>query len=385
MLAITLFYLVALTIAATLTLLTLRQIRALHPRFARAAYVVAFAGSVLWPIFPLVLNQSTVFSRISRALLAPPWFYWLVVSLLYSALTLVVAVVWLPLRRRVTLERLARPASSAFLACVLVATLVGAYHALVPLRVERVVVPIKGLPDALNGYRIAVMSDLHVGFFTRRSRLQRFVRETNELRPDVTLITGDLIDDDPHWVPKLDEGLAAIASPTYAVLGNHEIYGDPAAVIARMKQTRIQLLVNEGRRIGKGTSGLWLAGLSDFAAERQLPGSELTPDIARALAGRRSEPIVLFAHQPKAFDLALRNNIPLTIVGHTHGGQFGIRPLGWSLAGVFLPYHMGLYRRGDSLLYINTGTGYWVLPFRVGMTPEITLVTLRSASQRRDS
>ncbi len=69
--------------------------------------------------------------------------------------------------------------------------------------------------------------------------------------------------------------------------------------------------------------------------------------------------------------------IPLTLAAHTHGGQLDIRPLGWSLAGVFLDYHMGLYELGASRLYINTGTGYWLFPFRPGMTPEITLIELR--------
>ena len=67
----------------------------------------------------------------------------------------------------------------------------------------------------------------------------------------------------------------------------------------------------------------------------------------------------------------------MTLVAHTHGGQLGFRPLRWSLAGLFLPYHMGLYRAGDSQLYVNTGTGYWLLPFRLGMTPEITVIELK--------
>jgi predicted MPP superfamily phosphohydrolase len=73
--------------------------------------------------------------------------------------------------------------------------------------------------------------------------------------------------------------------------------------------------------------------------------------------------------------------LPLTLCAHTHGGQFGFRALRWSLAGLFLPYHMGLYRRGASRLYVNTGTGYWLLPWRIGVTPEITLVELRPSSR----
>lgn len=89
-----------------------------------------------------------------------------------------------------------------------------------------------------------------------------------------------------------------------------------------------------------------------------------------------STPVVL-SHQPRIFDEVQKRRLPLQLSAHTHGGQCGFRPLGWSLAGVFLRYHMGLYRVGASQLYINTGTGYWLFPFRLGMTPEITVVELR--------
>ena len=81
------------------------------------------------------------------------------------------------------------------------------------------------------------------------------------------------------------------------------------------------------------------------------------------------------------FDESLRRRLPLTLVAHTHGGQFGFRALHWSLAGLFLPYHIGLYRRGTSQLYVNTGTGYWLLPWRIGVTPEVTLVELRPSAR----
>jgi predicted MPP superfamily phosphohydrolase len=120
---------------------------------------------------------------------------------------------------------------------------------------------------------------------------------------------------------------------------------------------------------------LWIAGLSDYAAR----DPKLRPDLARALAGRPPDsfPIVL-AHQPKAFADAQAQHVALTLCAHSHGGQLGFRPLRWSLAGVFLRYHMGLYREGGSQLYVSTGTGYWLLPFRLGITPEITLIELRS-------
>jgi predicted MPP superfamily phosphohydrolase len=74
---------------------------------------------------------------------------------------------------------------------------------------------------------------------------------------------------------------------------------------------------------------------------------------------------------------ARRLRVPLALSAHTHGGQCGFRPLRLSVAGLFLRYHMGLYNVAPTQLYINTGTGYWLFPFRLGMTPEITLIELR--------
>jgi predicted MPP superfamily phosphohydrolase len=158
------------------------------------------------------------------------------------------------------------------------------------------------------------------------------------------------------------------------VLGNHEIYGDPHGVIRGLEGTRLKLLVNRGISLRDGK--LWLAGVSDYAAG-QRGGADLRPDVTRALEGKPEDATsILLAHQPAAFADARKHGIPFTIAGHTHGGQFGIRSLGWSLAGMFLPYHMGLYEKDGSQLYVNTGTGYWVVPFRLGMTPEITLFEL---------
>ncbi|HEX6158516.1 MAG TPA: metallophosphoesterase, partial [Thermoanaerobaculia bacterium] len=207
------------------------------------------------------------------------------------------------------------------------------------------------------------------------SRLETIFRTAGELAPDAVLIAGDLIDDDPHFVPKLLGGARHLPPPIplLAVLGNHEVYGNPFDVRKGLAGSRIKLLVNEGHPIGD----LWIAGLSDPAAvQRNTPG--LAPDLGKALQGMppASLPVVL-SHQPKAIDGARKRNLPIVLSAHTHGGQLGFRPLRWSLAGVFLPHHMGLYDLAPTQLYINTGTGYWLFPFRLGMTPEITLIELR--------
>src|SRR5258708_7264555 len=325
----------------------------------------------MWPFFP-ILNARTGFSRAVRATLGPPWFGWTCFAILYATLIILIWIIWLPFARRQPFARFARWPSRIFISVVIVGGLAGFYEALVPLRVEHVPVAIDGLPSELEGKKIAVLADLHVGLYTRASRLDQFFATTSALQPDVAILAGDLIDDDPYFIPKLLDSTRSLDPriPLFGVLGNHEMYGAPFEVVERLRGSRIRLLVNEGTPLGK----LWIAGISDYAA--RLP--RLKPDFGAALANMPSGSMPLIvSHQPRSFDESRARRLPLTICAHTHGGQFGFRPLHWSLAGLFLPYHMGLYERGPSQLYVNTGTGFWLLPFRLGMTPEITLIELR--------
>jgi predicted MPP superfamily phosphohydrolase len=355
---------IALLVFLPFNWITVRQLVRIHPRRKRWILGAVIAGNLMWPFLPL-LRSGTAFSRTSRAILGPIWFGWTSFAILYSAFAFLLLLAWIPFRKRPFPEFARRP-STVFLTAGAIAFAIGVYHALVPLRVERVTIDLGGT----NVTKIALMGDLHVGLFTRPSRLDRIFTTAAKLEPDVVAIAGDLIDDDPYFVPKLIAGTRTLPNdiPIYAVLGNHEIYGNPRAVIERMRDSRIRLLINEGVLL----RNLWLAGVTDRAWE------EVKPDLGKALQHKPSDAIPLvLSHQPAIIDEARKRNIPLTMSAHTHGGQFGIRPLGFSLAGVFLDYHMGLYDLGASRLYINTGTGYWLFPFRLGMTPEITLIELR--------
>jgi predicted MPP superfamily phosphohydrolase len=371
---ILLFFLIALLLFIPFNWLAYRQLVRIHPRRRRWVVAALVIGNLMWPFFPL-LRSFTGFARITRAIFGPIWFGWTVFTLLYAMLLFVVLLAWIPFHRRTTFARFAQWPSRLFLAAGAIALAIGYYQAIVPLRVEHVPVRIANLPPAASGMKIALLGDLHVGLFTRPSRLAKIFATTAQLNPDVVLIAGDMIDDDPHFVPKLLAGTRALpaSTPIYGVLGNHEMYGNPLLAIERMRGSRIRVLMNEGAPM----RDLWLAGVSDPAA-RETQQPQLLPDLDHALRGKPAHALpIVFAHQPKILDDALKQNIPLVLTAHTHGGQFGIRPLGWSLAGVFLRYHMGLYAIGATQLYINTGTGYWLFPFRLGMTPEITVIELR--------
>ena len=370
---------IALAVVLLLNFITVRTLLATHPARRTAIWTAAVLCNFMWLMLPLLFTARTATPiRFLRAFLGPPWFGWMIFIILYSSVAVLLFVIWFALaRQRMPFGEFAHHPSTIFLSVLGVLTLIGYYQALVPLRIERVSVQIGNLPGSLRGYRIAVISDLHVGLFTRLSRLERISREINKLDARLLAITGDLVDDDPYFVPKLLRGLESIRPETnmFAVLGNHEIYGDPLGVIRSLDGSRVRLLVNQGLLLPEG---LWLAGISDYAAGGRLTPAtaHLRPNMGEALKGSGDATVILLSHQPRAFDEARERRVPLTICGHTHGGQFGIRPLGWSLAGVFLPYHMGLYERDGTQMYVNTGTGYWVVPFRLGMTPEITLIEL---------
>lgn len=345
----------------------------LHPRRRAIVVTLIVIGNAMWVFFP-ILNARTDFSRFVRATLGPPWFAWSCFAILYSAFALLLALAWLPLRRRMSFARFARWPSRIVLWATLIAGVAGVWNALVPLRIERVPIAIEALPPELEGFRVALISDLHTGLYSRRSRLETIFATAAAQKPDVILLAGDNVDDDPIFATKLLASTRVLdpPMPLIAVLGNHEMYGQPFEVIKRLRGSRIRLLVNEGVSV----RNVWIAGLSDFAARTP----KLAPDADAALRGQQNGAFtILLAHQPKAFAEARKRGLPLTLCGHSHGGQFAFRPLHWSLAGVFLPYHMGSYQEGRSQLYVNTGTGYWLLPWRfgIGISPEITVIELR--------
>src|SRR6185436_17858898 len=255
--------------------ITYRQLVRIHPRRKGIVLALVIAGNLMWPLLPF-LRVSNALMRFLRAALGPVWIAWTMFAVLYALVLFLVLLAWIPLRRRRTFAEFARWPSRVFLSGILLLSLIGAYDALVPLRVEHVPLRIDNLPSSLEGTRIALLGDLHVGLFTRRSRLDRIFSTTDALQPDVVLLAGDLIDDDPYFVPKLLDGTRKLtpSMPLLAVLGNHEMYGDPKAVIEQLRGSRIRLLVNEGH----AHRDLWIAGLSDFAARDLQEQRTLAPD-----------------------------------------------------------------------------------------------------------
>jgi predicted MPP superfamily phosphohydrolase len=250
----------------------------------------------------------------------------------------------------------------------------GVWSAIRPVEVKRVAVRLKKLPESLSGLRLVQLTDMHVGLTIGGDFVEDVVRKVNALEPDIVAITGDLIDgsvdDLGHAVAPLGEIRAKLG--TYFVTGNHEYYSGADSWLAFLRGIGIRVLRNEHVELTKNGAAIHVAGVDDWTAHQF--GNGHGADMGRALGGRDvSKPVVLLAHQPVHFDEARAHGVDLQISGHTHGGQ--IFPFGF-LTRLAQPFLSGLHERGDSQIYVSSGTGYWGPPMRIAAPAEITLIEL---------
>jgi len=248
----------------------------------------------------------------------------------------------------------------------------GVANVLSAVAVKRVRVQLAKLPASASGYRIAMISDVHVGPTIGRAFIEDIVRRVNQLKPDMIAITGDLVDGSVADLGAMVEPLRDLraADGVFFVTGNHEYYSGVDEWLAFLPTLGIRVLVNEHVTIGH-PGGFDLAGVEDLAS-RGFDGH--APDLPRALLGRdSSRALVLLAHQPKAIHEAERLGVDLQLSGHTHGGQL----FPWKyLVGLDQPYVAGLHEHGRAKVYVSCGTGYWGPPMRVGAPAEITELEL---------
>lgn len=230
------------------------------------------------------------------------------------------------------------------------------------------------LPKEFDGLRIVQLSDIHVGPTIGRSFVERMVAAANSLSPDLVAITGDLVDGSVENLRFHTEPLKDLEASLgrYFVTGNHEYYSGADDWIEEVGRLGIPTLRNESVRFERNGASFLLAGVTDHRADQF--GDP--PDLQRALRKRREgEEVVLLAHQPREIDEARKHDVGLQLSGHTHGGQFW--PWNWAVY-LIQPVVAGLARFGRTQIYVNSGTGYWGPPMRLGTESEITLVTLRS-------
>jgi uncharacterized protein len=237
-------------------------------------------------------------------------------------------------------------------------------------RLVRRTVHIRGLPRALDGYRVAHISDIHCGSYTPPSRVQRWMDMINRLQPDLVAVTGDLIVSGDRYTEAVAEVLGTLRARdgVFACMGNHDYFTDGEAFAQRLSRHGLIVLRNRGERV----RGLWVAGVDDTWTRRN--------DMARALAERPDgAPAILLAHDPNLFPEAVERGVALTLSGHTHGGQLAVPGLSrrLNLARLITAFTAGLYRIGDATLYVSRGAGTTGPPVRLGARAEIAILTLR--------
>jgi predicted MPP superfamily phosphohydrolase len=268
-------------------------------------------------------------------------------------------------------------ARAVAIAAVLV-TLWGFVNARHTARVVRVDVAVAGLPQALDGFTIAQISDVHVGPTIKRPYVEAIVEAVNGLDVDLVAVTGDLVDGSVGELAEHVAPLAGLRSKegSFFVTGNHEYYSGAAAWVGELRRLGLVVLMNEHVVIRRGDARLVIAGVTDFSAGHFDRDQASDPRAALAGSPKTAALRILLAHQPRSAAAAEAAGFDLQLSGHTHGGQF----LPWNfLVRLQQPFTAGLHRWRRMWVYTSRGTGYWGPPTRFGAPSEITVLRLVGA------
>jgi predicted MPP superfamily phosphohydrolase len=252
------------------------------------------------------------------------------------------------------------------------------------------------LPKSFDGFKIVQLSDAHLGSFVRNYEpVEKMIEMVNALNPDLIVFTGDLVNEHAQeaegWEPIFEKLQATHGK--YSIFGNHDYadYGpyskeEKTDSIDRLKAVHermgFKLMEDEHVKLEKGGEYLRLLGVHNWGKSRHFPK---LGDIDKALSGTDEHEFkMLLSHDPTHFEEMIMGKYPidLTLSGHTHGCQMGIEipSLGIKLSPVKFAYKRwgGMYQEGEQFLHVNRGMGVLAFPGRVGMAPEITLITLKS-------
>lgn len=240
-------------------------------------------------------------------------------------------------------------------------------------RVRRLIVSLPNLPPALDGLTIAHVTDTHVGRFTRDAVLGRIADTTNSLNADIIALTGDLINDSLRALPPALELVRALRAKhaVAACEGNHDLIEDARTFHREAERGGLPMLRDDAATITIRGQRVQLLGLPWRRGDRA------HFEAAHSLLARRDPAAwaLLLAHHPHAWDAA--QGVPLTLAGHTHGGQLMLGSRGFGPA--MYRYWSGLYTRGNEALVVSNGAGNW-FPVRIHAPAEILHITLRGAT-----
>ncbi len=252
-------------------------------------------------------------------------------------------------------------------------------------RLVELTLPIRRLPAAWDGLRIAQLSDFHYDPDFSVVPLRKAVETLNHLQPDLILLTGDFVTA-PFFISRKKKAANVIEPCSqllaqlkarlglFACLGNHDGATDPNRIVNVLRSHNIKVLRNQSMPLEKEGKRLWLAGIDDViegAADLDITLQKVPKD----------EAVVLMAHEPDFATHVAKYPVDLQLSGHSHGGQVRIPYIGAPvLPELGVKFPKGLYRIGNLTLYTNVGIGTVDLPVRFDCPPEITLITLKSSS-----
>ena len=259
------------------------------------------------------------------------------------------------------------------------ASVYGAFVGRHDFTLETIPIRLAKLPRTLDGLSVLQLSDLHVGLYVGEYEFARALEIARRAKPDLIVLTWDLVDHDVRYAPSLGRFARALREMAprglFAIPGNHDYYAGVAPVVSALREAGAEVLTNRHVTLGDGGGRLVLAGLDDVMA----PGfGGAGPSVEQAFRGADPDlPRVLLSHNPSYFPNS-QASADLTLSGHTHGGQITlfINPAELVLSH---GYVRGLYRHGESLLYVNRGLGTAGPPARVGSAPEITKLVLTTS------
>lgn len=235
---------------------------------------------------------------------------------------------------------------------------------------------IRNLPAAFEGFRIAQLTDVHHSRIVGIGEIERVVKITLRTNPDLIALTGDYTTSYRRYIEPCAEALGQLHAKegVWAVLGNHDHYTDSELTTRALERHHITVLNNQNTTIRRGSDAIQLSGIDD--------SSWAAANWIRALNGLdERKPTVMLSHQPIVLEYEPAEKVALILSGHTHGGQINLPLLGAPARFLTkdLKYAHGLFRRGDTQLYVSSGTGVIGLPVRFGVRPEIAVLRLRRA------
>jgi predicted MPP superfamily phosphohydrolase len=245
--------------------------------------------------------------------------------------------------------------------------------------VTPVVLTLPRLKPEFDGYRIAQISDFHIGTWIKREHLEEVIELVNHQKPDLVAITGDFVTHHPErYANDLVQVLRRLSSRdgSFGILGNHDHWTNPKAVRQIMKASRVIDLSNTVHTIQRGASKLYIAGVDDH-----YDGLDRLDLVLPQLPGE--DAAILLAHEPDFADQAAASGrFDLQLSGHSHGGQIVLPRIGISYLPRFArKYPSGLYHVNGMLQYTNRGLGTAEFQIRLNCKPEITVFTLRSGTR----